>query len=78
MLFGMLVFILGFLLLSSSKKMILKLFFQATVYGRAAVPVFFIVFVLLDFAQPILILFGVVDALAALWTHLSLRSEKIA
>ncbi len=74
---GMLVFILGFYYFLAAKNE-LKLFFVATVYGRAAVLVFFIFFVLFDLAQPIIILFGTVDALAALWTHLSLRSEKIA
>ena len=72
---GMLVLILGFYYFQASKSDIKK-FFQWTVYGRSAVIVFFIVFVLLDFAPPVLILFGVIDAAAAIWTHLSLRSEK--
>jgi hypothetical protein len=72
---GMLVFILGFYYFQASKNEIKK-FFQWTVYVRAAVPIFFIVFVVLDFAPPILIMFGFIDAIAALWTHLSLRSEK--
>jgi len=72
---GMLVFILGFYYFLASKSEIKK-FFQWTVYGRTAVLVFFVVFVLLDFAPPILILFGFIDAVAALWTQLSLRSEK--
>ena len=72
---GMLVLILGFYYFQASKSEIKK-FFQWTVYGRTAVLIFFIVFVLLDFAPPILILFGFIDAVAALWTQLSLRSEK--
>ena len=72
---GMLVFLLGFYDFQASKNEMIN-FFQWTVYARAMVPVFFIVFVLLDFAPPILILFGVIDAVAALWTHLSLQSEK--
>ena len=72
---GMLVFLLGFYDFQASKNEMIK-FFQWSVYARAVVPIFFIVFVLLDFAPPILILFGVIDAAAALWTHLSLRSEK--
>jgi len=48
-------------------------FFRATVYGRCLVLVFFVVFVLLDLAPPVLILFGVVDATAAAWTALALR-----
>ncbi len=74
---GMLVLILGFYYFQAAKND-LRSFSQATVYGRAAVLIFFIAFVLLDFAQPMLILFGAVDALAALWTQLSLRSEKQA
>jgi hypothetical protein len=72
---GMLVLLLGFYDFQASKNGMIK-FFQWSVYARAVVPIFFIVFVLLDFAPPILILFGVIDAVAALWTHLSLRSEK--
>lgn len=72
---GMLVFLLGYYYFQASRNE-MKQFFQWTVYGRTAVLMFFIVFVLLDFAPPILILFGVVDAVAALWTQLSLRSEK--
>jgi len=72
---GMLVFILGFYYYQASRSEIKK-FFQWTVYGRTAVLIFFIVFVLLDFAPLTLILFGFIDAVAALWTQLSLRSEK--
>jgi uncharacterized membrane protein len=72
---GMLVFILGFYYFQAAKSEIKK-FFQWTVYGRTAVLIFFIVFVILDYTPPILILFGFIDAVAALWTQLSLRSEK--
>ncbi len=72
---GMLVFILGFYYYQASRSEIKK-FFQWTVYGRTAVLIFFIVFVLLDFAPLTLILFGFIDAVAAFWTQLSLRSEK--
>ena len=74
---GVLVFILGYYYFQASKSEIKK-FFQWTVYARTAVLIFFIVFVLLDFAPPILIMFGFIDAVAALWTQLSLRSEKQA
>ena len=36
----------------------MTLFFRLTVHARAAVIVFFVAFVLLDLAPPILILFG--------------------
>ena len=68
---GVLVIVLGFYYYNAAISE-LKSFFRASVYGRAAVLVF------LDFAKPMLILFGAIDALAALWTHLSLRSEKQA
>ena len=72
---GVVLAILGFYYFLASKSE-MKKFFQWTVYGRASVIIFFIIFVLLDFAPPILILFGFIDAVSALWTHLSLRSEK--
>ena len=72
---GVLLVILGFYYFQASKSDIKK-FFQWTVYGRTSVLIFFIIFVLLDFAPPILILFGFIDAVAALWTQLCLHSEK--
>jgi hypothetical protein len=72
---GLLIFILGFYYFQASKSE-MKDFFQWTVYARASVLIFFIIFVLLGFASPVLILFGFIDAVAALWTQLSLRSEK--
>jgi hypothetical protein len=51
-------------------------FFWATVWGRPAVIVFFTAFVLLDLAEPVLILFGVVDLLGAGWTFAALRAER--
>ena len=72
---GLVIFILGFYYFQASKSE-MKDFFQWTVYARASVIIFFIIFVLLGFASPVLILFGFIDAVAALWTHLSLRSDK--
>ena len=74
---GMLALILGFYYFQASRSEI-KIFLQWTVYVRAAVLLFFIAFVILGFAPPILILFGFIDAIAAVWTQLSLRSEKQA
>ncbi len=53
-----------------------KAFFRFSVHGRAAVIVFFAAFVLLIKAPVTLIMFGVVDLLAAIWTALALRSES--
>ena len=72
---GMLVLILGYYYFQASRSEIKK-FFQWSVYGRIAVFIIFIVFVLVGFAPPILILFGFIDAVAALWTQLCLRSEN--
>lgn len=49
-------------------------FLRFTVHTRAAVIVFFVAFVVLGLAQPMLILFGVVDLLAAIWTAFALRT----
>lgn len=70
---GMLVLYLGsYYLLAARKEM--TDFFLWTVYFRSFVIVFFVIFVLLGFAGPPLILFGVIDLLGAIWTGLSLRS----
>ncbi len=53
-------------------------FFRWTVYTRSLVIVFFTAFVLLGLAHPLLILFAVIDLLAAIWTGLTLRSAKAA
>jgi len=46
--------------------------FWATVYGRFAVLVSFIILVITKKAKPMLISFGVIDALGGLWTLLTL------
>ncbi len=53
-----------------------KVFFRFSVHGRALVIVFFGAFVLLNIAPEALLMFGVVDLLAAIWTALALRSES--
>ena len=53
-----------------------KAFFRFSVHGRASVIVFFAAFVLLNIAPATLIMFGVVDLLATIWTALALRSES--
>ena len=74
---GMLVFILGFYYATAGRNG-LTAFLRVTVYGRMAVLLFFTAFVLLDFAPPVLILFGAIDAAGALWTALSLRADARA
>lgn len=71
---GSLVLIIGYYyLMASGQEM--PAFYRWTVHGRLAVLVFFIAFVALGFAPPVLILFGTVDAAAALWTAWCLRKD---
>lgn len=49
--------------------------FRWPVPARASVMIFFAGFVVLGFAEPMLILFGVVDLLGAAWTGLALRAS---
>jgi len=72
---GMLVFLLGIYYILAARKEMTD-FFLLTVYLRPLVILFFIAFVLLDFVSPMLILFGVVDLLGAIWTGLALRASK--
>jgi hypothetical protein len=74
---GTLVLILGYYYNHAARQGFTS-FFRCTAYARFSVLLFFIAFVLLGFAPPALILFGVIDAVAALWTGLALRSERAA
>ena len=51
-------------------------FFRATVYARPLVLLGLAAFALLGLASPLLILFGCVDAAGALWTWLTMKSER--
>jgi len=73
---GMLAVVLGFYYLTAARRELTP-FFRATVFGRLAVLIFFIAFVLAGFAPPILILFGVIDALGAVWTAVALRDGTV-
>ncbi|MGB3050078.1 MAG: hypothetical protein WBB42_03725 [Polyangiales bacterium] len=72
---GAIVTILGFYYVFEARRET-KDFFWATVWGRPFVIVFFAAFVLLGLAEPVLILFGVVDLLGAGWTFAALRAER--
>ena len=50
--------------------------FMVTVYTRVFVLAAFTGLALLDFARPALTLFGIVDALGALWTYFALKSDE--
>jgi len=51
-------------------------FIRWTVWGRAAVILYFVAFVLLAGAPKALLLFGGIDFLSATWTFLALRKES--
>jgi len=73
---GMLVFLLGYYYIRAARNEEgMTKFFRWTVHTRSSVIVFFIIFVALGFVKPILILFGVIDLLGAIWTGITLRSS---
>ena len=72
---GMLVIILAFYY-SHAARAEFRAFFVWTVIARTAVLLFFIAFVIAGLAQPALILFGVIDFAAAMWTLFALRADS--
>ena len=74
---GMLILIIGFLNFMASRNELI-IYIRWTVYGRLAVLLFFTLFVAFGLAPPVLILFGVIDALAAVWTAISLRNDVVS
>ena len=68
---GSVVLILGFYYIIAAQNELTP-FFWATVVGRFALLVSFIVLVVTKKAQPMLLMFGVIDAAAGLWTLLTL------
>jgi hypothetical protein len=71
---GLLVLILAFYYIQAARQEVDPLF-RWSLYCRPAAFVVFASFVLLGLAKPMLILFGVIDLLGALWTGLALRSS---
>ena len=72
---GVLTLILGFYFIQAARKEIIE-FMRWTIYARLTFMLFCIVFVLLGFIGPILLLFGLLDLLGAVWTALALRSAQ--
>ncbi len=73
---GMLVFLIGYYYIRAAlNEEGMTNFFRWTVHARSSVIVFLIIFVILGFVKPIIILFGVIDLLAAIWTGITLRSS---
>jgi hypothetical protein len=73
---GMLVMVIGMLDIACARTEQTG-FMQATVYTRFFALLTFVAFAVLGIAPAILILFGVIDAAAALWTHAALRSTHV-
>jgi hypothetical protein len=72
---GILALAVGFYYLLAARAE-LAVFFRWSVYARAPVLPLFALLVVLGLAQPRLILFGLLDALGAIWTALALREPR--
>jgi len=71
---GLVVAILGYYYIVAARSELTS-FFEASVRGRPAVIVCFSGLVVLSLAKPVLILFGAIDVLGAIWMGLALRSS---
>jgi hypothetical protein len=72
---GVVLGILGFYYIQAARNGLTP-FFRATVYGRTAVLIFSVVFAVFGLIKPILILFGMIDFLGAIWTAFAVRAES--
>lgn len=71
---GMLALLLGFYY-SHAARADLRPFFVWTVIARTSALLFFIAFVIAGLAPPALMIFGVIDFAAAMWTLLAIRAD---
>ena len=55
-----------------------KPFLEASVYTRGSVFCAFVVFALMGFASPVIVLFGLIDLCGGLWTWYALRADARA
>ena len=72
---GVLTLILGFYFVQAARKNVME-FIRWTITARFTFLFFIVVFVLFGLANPIVILFGLIDLLGALWTLWTLRVTK--
>jgi len=72
---GVLTLILGFYFIQSARQNVVA-FMRWTVVARLTFMSFCVVFVLFHFIGPVLLLFGLLDLLGAVWTALALRTAK--
>jgi len=74
--FGIVMGILTFYYVMAIREQAYR-FYQWTFLGRLVLLPAFLVFVLLDIAPPLLLVFGAFETGCALWTGLSLRRERV-
>ncbi len=72
---GMVFFFLAFYYIQAARRELTE-FMRWTVYTRSMVILFFIGFVVIGGAPPLVVVGGVVDLLAALWTASALRASR--
>ena len=72
---GFIVVVLGYYYIVGARHELTP-FFRASVYGRPTVTVCFAGFALLRMAEPVIVLFGILDLLGAIWTALALRYSQ--
>lgn len=72
---GLLVDILGFYYVCAARAELLA-FFRWTVSARMAVIFIFAAFVAFGIVKPILLVFGAIDFVAAMWTSFALRRDR--
>jgi hypothetical protein len=70
---GVLTLILGFYFIQAARQEVTE-FIRWTVVARITFMSFCVIFVLLGFIGPVLLLFGLLDLLGAIWTGLALRA----
>jgi hypothetical protein len=74
---GMLVVLIGFYYTTAARNELTAML-RASVVARLSVLVFFVAFVVVGFAPPVLIVFGLIDAAAAIWTGWELRNASVS
>ena len=74
---GVPVLVIGYIIFMASR---IELFavFRWSVPARLSVLAFFVAFVAMGLAPPILMLFGAADAAGAIWTAVCLRKDRVA
>lgn len=73
---GLVAGVIGYYYVFAARKG-LRAFYPATVHGRTAAALIFLGLVVAKVGPWQLLVFGAVDALAALWTHFTLRQREV-